>query len=177
MAHTNHDRHAAIDPPLQERFTLAGANALAKERYFWLRSVGAFPKDQYNNFHVAGDANLRGYYDGTFAFKRILSSNMELQLPFPLPVSRAVARMLDRRLYLFYDWGKVFDERPLEGLPPSVRGTFDENTFDGVLTDFGVSVSLWKITAEFPLYLSKPALVGSTDKWDFRWTIGFTRLF
>lgn len=169
--------HAAIDPPLQERFALAGANALAKERYFWLRSVGAFPKDQYNNFHVAGDANLRGYYDGTFAFKRILSSNIELQLPFPLPVSRSVARTLDRRLYLFYDLGKVFDERPLEGLPPGLRGSFDENTFDDMLTDFGVSVSLWKITAEFPIYLSKPALVGSTDKWDFRWTIGFTRLF
>ncbi|HVO77096.1 MAG TPA: M1 family aminopeptidase, partial [Candidatus Bathyarchaeia archaeon] len=152
--------HAAIDPPLQGRFTLAGANALAKERFFWLRSIGAFPKDQYNNFHVAGDANLRGYYDGAFAFKRVLASNVELQLPFPLPVSRSVSRMLDRRLSLFYDAGKVLDERPLEGLPPGVRGDFDKHTFDPVLSDFGASVSLWKITAEFPLYLSNPKLVG-----------------
>jgi len=169
--------HAAIDPPLQECFTLAGANALAKERFFWLRSVGAFPKDYYANFHVAGDANLRGYYDGTFAFKRLFASNMELQLPFPLPVSRAVSRVLDRRLWLFYDWGRVLDERPLEALPPGVRGAFDENAFDNVLTDFGVGVSLWKITAEFPLYLSNPALVGEQNRWDFRWTIGLTRLF
>jgi len=169
--------HAAIDPPLQERFGLAGADALAKERFFWLRSVGAFPKDNYNNFHVAGDANLRGYYDGTFAFKSVVASNVELRIPFPLPVSRPVSRMLDRRLSLFFDWGKVLDERPLEGLPPGVRGAFDENAFDNVLTDFGLSVSLWKITAEFPLYLSNPKLVGEKDKWDFRWTIGFSRLF
>jgi hypothetical protein len=169
--------HAAIDPPLQECFNLAGADALTRERSFWLRSVGAFPKDQYNNFHVAGDANLRGYYDGTFAFRHVFASNVELKLPFPLPVSRATSRRLDRRLYLFYDWGKVLDKRPLEGLPPGIRDGFDENSFDNVLTDFGVGVSLWKITAEFPLYLSNPALVGEADRWDFRWTIGFSRLF
>jgi hypothetical protein len=169
--------HAAVDPPPQERFSLAGANALAKERFFWLRSVGAFPKDNYNNFHVAGDANLRGYYDGTFAFKSVLASNVEIRIPFPLPVSRAVSRMLDRRLSLFFDFGKVLDERPLEGLPPGVRGAHDENAFDNVLTDFGLSVSLWKITAELPFYLSNPNFVGEKDKWDFRWTIGFTRLF
>ena len=85
--------------------------------------------------------------------------------------------MLDRRLSLFYDAGKISDQRPLEGLPPTARGKFDENTFDNVLTDFGVSVSLWRITAEFPLYLSDPELVGGGEKWDFRWTVGFTRLF
>jgi hypothetical protein len=169
--------HAAIDPPPQGRFNLAGANALAKERFFWLRSVGAFPKDNYSNFHVAGDANLRGYFDGAFAFKSVFASNVELELPFPLPVSRSVSRTLDRRLSLFFDWGKVLDKRPLEGLAPGVRGTYDENAFDNVLTDFGFSVSLWKLTAEFPLYLSNPTFVGDTDKWDFRWTIGFNRLF
>jgi hypothetical protein len=168
---------AAIDPPLQERFTLAGANTLEKESRFWLRSVGAFPKDRYNNFHVAGEANLRGYYDASFAFKSVFASNVELELPTPLPLSRQVSRMLDRRLYLFYDWGKVTDERPLEGLPPGVRQTFDAGTFDGVLSDFGVGVNLWRFTAEFPLYLNHPCLVGETDHWDFRWTIGFNRLF
>jgi len=158
-------------------FTLAGANAMAKEDYFWLRSVGAWPKDYYGNFHVAGEANLRGYYNGTFAFKRILATNLELQLPFPLPVSRKTSRMLDRRLSIFYDAGRIYDERPLEGLSPDVRGTFDENMFDNFLTDFGVSVSLWKITAEFPIYVSDPQLVGGGEKWDFRWTVGFTRLF
>ena len=78
--------HAANDPPTQERFSLAGANTLAKERYFWLRSVGAFPKDQYNNFHVAGDANLRGYFDGTFAFKQ--SVRLERRAAASVPASR-----------------------------------------------------------------------------------------
>ncbi|MDD4857689.1 MAG: M1 family metallopeptidase [Candidatus Krumholzibacteria bacterium] len=169
--------HVGIDPPIQERFTLDGANALAKERYFWLRSPGAFPEDDYNNFHVAGDANLRGYYDGAFAFRQIAAVNTEIELPFPLPVSRALSRSLDRKLYLFWDGGKVLDERPLEGLAPGVRGSLDENAFDNVLSDFGVGVSVWKLTAEFPLYLSNPELVGGSDKWDFRWTIGFSRLF
>jgi hypothetical protein len=168
--------HGANDPPLQERFSLAGANALAKEDYFWLRSVGAFPRDQYNNFHVAGDANLRGYYDGTFAFKQVFASNIELQLPFPLPVSRKTSRMLDRRLSLFCDWGSVLDDRTSEGIPPSSRAAL-AGDFGGTLADFGVSLSLWKITAEFPLYLNRPEVVGATDKWDFRWTIGFSRLF
>ncbi len=168
--------HAANDPPLQERFSLAGANTLAKERYFWLRSVGAFPKDQYNNFHVAGDANLRGYYDGTFSFKQMFASNVELQLPFPLPLSRKVSRALAPRLSLFYDCGKVLDDRKYEGIPAAAREEL-EPAFDGALADFGVSVSLWKITAEFPLFLSRPEVVGETDKWDFRWTIGFSRLF
>jgi hypothetical protein len=168
---------AMVDAPVQERFQLAGAGTLAKENYFWLRSVGAWPKDHYGNFHVPGDANLRGYYDGTFAFKQVFASNVELELPFPLPVGRKLARALDRRLYLFFDWGKVMDARPLEGLAPWVRGSFDENCFDEMLLDAGVGVSLWKLTAEFPLYLSHPALVGQDEKWDLRWTIGFKRLF
>jgi len=108
----------------------------------------------------------------------VLASNIELQLPFPLPgVSRKVSRMLDRRLSLFYDWGKVLDDRPLEGVPASQHAGLNEDMFDANLVDFGVSLSLWKITAEFPLYLSHPSVVGGTDKWDFRWTIGFSRLF
>jgi hypothetical protein len=168
---------AAVDPPLQERFNLAGANTLERENRFWLRSVGAFPKDQYNNFHVAGDANLRGYYDATSAFKKVFASNIELELPLPLPVSRTVSRVLDRRLYLFYDWGKVSDERPLEGLTPDARRTINPGIFDGMLSDFGIGLSLWRLTAEFPLYLNHPCLVGEQDHWDFRWTIGFNRLF
>jgi outer membrane protein assembly factor BamA len=168
--------YSSIDPPLQERFNLAGANTLIKERSFWLRSVGAFPenKDGFNNFHVAGDANLRGYYNGVFAFKRVFASNAELELPFPLPINRKLSRMLDRKLFLFYDWGKVMDKRPLEGLRP---GALDESTFDNIIADFGVGVSLWKVTAEFPLYLSHPCIVREKREWDFRWTIGFSRLF
>ena len=71
----------------------------------------------------------------------------------------------------------MLDERPYEGIPAAAREALDESAFDGALADFGVSVSLWKITAEFPLYLSRPEVVGDTDKWDFRWTIGFSRLF
>ena len=169
--------YSGMDPPLQERFNLAGANQLIKERSFWLRSVGAFPKDIYNNFHVAGDANLRGYYDGTFAFKRIVAGNVELQIPFPLPVSRSVSRKLDRRLYVFYDWGRVLDEEPLEGLPPSARSGFTKGDFNNYLSDAGIGVRIWKISAELPLYLSHPYIVGEKDAWDFRWTIGFNRLF
>lgn len=168
---------ASNDPPLQERFSLAGANTLAKERYFWLRSVGAWPKDYYNNFHVAGDANVRGYYDAMFAFKRVLAANLEVLFPFPVPMSRKTSRMLDPRFSLFVDWGKVLDEHKLEGVPPGDRAGLDENSFDSVFSGAGVSVSLWKITAEFPVYLSKPELVGEQNQWDFRWTIGFSRLF
>jgi hypothetical protein len=169
--------HSAVDPPLQEMYNLAGAGPLDKERYFWLRSVGAFPEDYYMNFHVPGDANLRGYYDGDFSFKRVFASNIELQLPFPLPVGRKASRLLDRRLYLFYDWGKVLSERPMEFLPIEVRQTLDPATFDGIISDFGAGLSLWKLTAEFPLYLSHPEISGEEERWDFRWTIGIHRLF
>lgn len=167
----------SVFPPTQELFNLAGANTLIKEEYFWLRSVGAFPKGEFNNFHVAGDANLRGYYDGTFAFKRLYATNLELDIPFPLPVSRGVSRMLDRRLYLFFDAGKIIDKKPLEGLPPELRATADMSAFHKAVTDFGVGVSLWRLNAEFPLYLNHPRLVGGKDQWDFRWTVGFTRSF
>ena len=169
--------HSAVDPPLQEMYNLAGAGPLDKERYFWLRSVGAFPEDYYNNFHVPGDANLRGYYDGDFSFKRIFSSNIELDLPFPLPGGRGLRRLLDQRLYLFYDWGKVLSEHPMEFLPASMRATLDPTVFDGYISDFGVGISVWKLTAEFPLYLSNPEISGEEEEWDLRWMIGFNRLF
>jgi hypothetical protein len=169
--------HSAVDPPLQEMYNLAGAGPLDKERYFWLRSVGAFPEDYYGNFHVPGDANLRGYYDGDFSFKRIFSSNIELDLPFPLPGGRGLRRLLRQRLYLFYDWGKVISKYPMEFLPAEMRETLDPTTFDGYISDFGVGVSVWKLTAEFPLYLSNPEISGEDEQWDLRWTIGFKRLF
>jgi len=169
--------HSAVDPPLQEMYNLAGAGPLDKERYFWLRSVGAFPEDYYGNFHVPGGANLRGYFDGDFSFKRIFSSNIELELPFPLPGGRGLRRLLDQRLYLFYDWGKVLSEHPMEFLPAGVRGTLDPTILDGYISDFGVGVSVWKLTTEFPLYLSDPEISGEEDQWDLRWTVGFKRLF
>ncbi len=169
--------HSAVDPPLQEMYNLAGAGPLDKERYFWLRSVGAFPEDYYGNFHVPGDANLRGYYDGDFSFKRIFSSNIELDLPFPLPGGRGLRRLLDQRLYLFYDWGKVLSEHPMEFLPAAMRAALDPTVFDGYISDFGVGISVWKLTAEFPLYLSNPEISGEEEQWDLRWTVGFKRLF
>lgn len=169
--------YSSISPPLQERFNLAGAGAFTKESYFWLRSVGAFPEDYYVHFHVPGDANLRGYFDGDFSFKRIFASNNELTLPFPLPVGRKVSRMLNRKLYLFYDAGKVIDDEPLEALPPAMRPGFEEEIFDEVLTDFGIGVHLWRIRAEFPIYISHPELTGYIEKWDFRATVGFDGLF
>ena len=169
--------YSSIDPPLQEMFNLAGAGGLEKERYFWLRSVGAFPKDYYGNFHVPGDGNLRGYYDGDYSFRRLFASNIELELPFPLPVGRQLSRRLDRRLYLFYDWGTVLDERPLEPLPPTLKNNIDEEMFEEILFDAGVGITLWRITAEFPLYVSHPEFTGDEEKWEFRWTVGLKSLF
>jgi hypothetical protein len=169
--------HSVVNPPLQETYNLAGAGPLDKERYFWLRSVGAFPADYYTNFHVPGDANLRGYYDGDYSFKRIFASNIELELPFPLPMGRTAGRLLDQRLYLFYDWGKVLSNRPMKLLPAGAQAELDPAVFDEIIQDFGVGVSLWKLTAEFPLYLSHPEISGEQERWDFRWTVGIHRLF
>ena len=169
--------YSSIDPPLQEMFNLAGAGVMQKENYFWLRSVGGFPRDYYTNFHVPGDANLRGYFDGDYSFRRVFGSNIELELPFPLPLSRGLSRWLDHRLYLFYDWGKILDADPLEGLPPAMRTGFPGEVFDEVLQDFGIGLNIKWLTAEFPLYISHPVLTGDEEKWDFRWTIGIHRLF
>ncbi|UCF05823.1 MAG: M1 family metallopeptidase [bacterium] len=169
--------YSSIDPPMQERFNLAGAGVLDKERYFWLRSVGAFPKDYYNNFHLPGDANLRGYYDGDYSFSRIFASNVELQVPCPLPIGRRLLRRVRPRLFAFYDWGKVMDKHPMEAFPGGVPPGLDETVFDGIIFDFGVGLRLWRIYGEFPLYLSNPEIAGETDEWDFRWKVGFWSLF
>lgn len=169
--------YSSIDPPLQEMFNLAGAGVLDRERYFWLRSVGAFPKDHYSNFHVPGNGNLRGYYNGDFCFRRLFASNIEMSFPLPLPLGKKLSRIIDRKLYMFFDWGRVFDQKPLEGLPPTMRGGFDEDFFNDVIYDFGVGISIWRITAEFPFYISHPKLTGDEEKWDLRWTIGINRLF
>ncbi|MBU8921366.1 MAG: M1 family metallopeptidase [Bacteroidales bacterium] len=167
---------ATMDPPLQEMFNLAGAGPVDKEDFFWLRSKGAFPEDYYNNFHVAGDANLRGYFDGDFSFKSIVSSNIELKLPF-LPLGKKLSNALRPELYLFYDYGKALGEDPLEALPDEVGERLGENAFDYVLQDAGIGIKIWNITAEFPFYLSHPEISGETENWDMRWTIGFSSLF
>jgi hypothetical protein len=169
--------HSAVDPPLQEMYNLAGAGPLDKERYFWLRSVGAWPEDYYGNFHVPGDANLRGYYGGDYSFKKIFAINTELELPFPLPVGRKLRRRLDQRLYLFWDAGQALGKRRAQFLPPDVAATIGETVFDGFVWDFGVGINIWKLTAEFPVYLSNPEISGEEERWDFRWTIGIHRLF
>ncbi len=169
--------HSSVDPPMQEMYNLAGAGTLDKERYFWLRSVGAWPKDYYGNFHVPGDANLRGYYEGDFSFKKIFAVNTELELPFPLPVGRKLRRTLDQRLYLFWDAGQAAGKRRTQFIPEDVLEGIDPTTFDGFIWDFGVGINIWKLTAEFPVYLSNPEIAGEEDRWDFRWTVGIHRLF
>ncbi len=169
---------STIDPPLQEMYNLAGAGVLDKEDLFWLRSRGAFWKDYYNNYHLPGDANLRGYFNGDFSFKKIFSNNIEVAFPLPLPRVGPLARhRMRREFYLFYDWGKVLDKRPQEFLPPGLWASLDKEIFNDVLQDFGLGLKVWKLSAEFPLYISHPSLTGDRENWDFRWTIGLESLF
>jgi len=166
--------NSANDPPPQSRYNLAGAGVLEKESYFWLRSVGAVPRGSYANFRLPGHANLRGYFEGDYAFKRIAALGAELDLPFPLPgglPARLRGPLGERRLYLFFDAGAVLDERPHELVPAEL--SLGPDFFDDVLRDFGLGIKLWRLTAEFPLWVSHPALCGETERWDLRWTIGF----
>jgi hypothetical protein len=165
-----------IDPPAQEKLNLAGAGVREKEQYFWLRSVGAFPEDHYNNWVLPGNSNLRGYFNGDYAFKRSVAVNAELGLPFWVP--RFLKPSLkDRQLYLFYDAGTVLDDRPFEALPAELAESLDPNYFNGWFQDFGIGIRIWAIKAEVPLYLSHPDLVGDEEQWAPRWTIGIDTLF
>ncbi|MCK4350300.1 MAG: hypothetical protein KAX13_05540, partial [Candidatus Krumholzibacteria bacterium] len=101
----------------------------------------------------------------------------ELELPFPLPVGRKTRRTLDQRLYLFFDWGQALSKRRMEFIPEDVREKLDPTLFDGFIYDFGVGINIWKLTAQFPLYLSNPEISGEKDRWDLRWTVGIHRLF
>ncbi len=168
---------STIDPPLQEMFNLAGAGSLDKENYFWLRSRGAFWKDQYNNFHVSGDGNLRGYYNADFSFKSLFASNIEIEVPLPIPPGRKGGGKMIPKIFLFYDWGKVLDSSPLHLVPEPLSSELDSDIFDDILQDFGIGVRVWKLTANFPLYISHPSLTGDEEKWEYRWTIGFNSLF
>ncbi|MBN2185654.1 MAG: hypothetical protein JW746_10030 [Candidatus Krumholzibacteriota bacterium] len=168
---------ATIDPPVQELFNLAGAGSIDKDDYFWLRSRGAFWKDQYNNFHIPGDGNLRGYFNGDFGFKSLFSSNIEVDMPLFLPVGKELRKQAGAKLSLFYDIGKVLGSDRFRSIPDPFAESLGSGIFDGLLQDFGVGVKIWKLRADFPLYLSHPELAGDEEKWDFRWTIGFNGLF
>ncbi len=167
---------SAIDPPEQEKRNLAGAGILEKEKYFWLRSVGAFPEDYYNNWVLPGNSNLRGYFEGDYAFKRSFAVNTELGLPFWVPRFLKSA-MKDRQLYLFYDAGTILDTRPLEVLPPELAKNLGHAYFESWFQDFGVGIKVWVIKAEVPLWLSHPELSGEEEQWAPRWTIGIHTLF
>ncbi|MBN2071065.1 MAG: M1 family metallopeptidase [Candidatus Krumholzibacteriota bacterium] len=168
---------ATIDPPVQELFNLAGAGSIDKDDYFWLRSRGAFWKDNYGNFHVPGDGNLRGYYNGDFGFKSIFTSNFELEMPLPLPLGPALRKKAGASFCLFHDWGKILGGDRMRSIPDPFASEIGSDLFDGILQDFGVGVKVWKLRAEFPIYLSDPVLAGDEEKWEFRWTIGFNSLF
>lgn len=159
--------HTAMDPPRQERNLLSGRGFLDRENYFFLRSPGAFWEDSYSNIRVAGGASLRGYFDNLSLFKTVFASNMELGLPFPVPMSRKVRRMANPDLFLFYDWGKVHDS--LSGPHADALG--------GIISDFGIGFRLFGISAEFPFYLSHPSINGDEEKYEFRWTVGINRVF
>ena len=170
---------STIDPPSQERFNLGGAGSLAREGYFWLRSVGAFPRDYYDNFHLAGDANMRGYTDAAFNFKRVFSSNIELSLPLPISRTRGFKRKLGLDMYIFYDWGKVMDKGAAGELPPSIKSNFagGYDPLDHIISDFGVGVKIWRLRIDLPLYLREPGLKDETEKWRLRWLIGINGVF
>lgn len=169
--------HTSIDPPQQEKFNFSGAGALKREDYFWLRSVGAFWEGDYKNMRVTGGPNLRGYFDGSFNFTRVFSSNAELGLPFPIPMSRKLSRMAGQELYLFYDWGKVYNDNPINGVAPWSRAGLDPDVLKGFISDFGIGIRLFGFSAEFPVYLSHPSIVGEGEKWDLRWTVTVGTLF
>jgi hypothetical protein len=78
----------------------------------------------------------------------------------------------NRRLFLFYDAGRVLDEKPFETLPPELAEELGPGWFETVLQDFGIGVKLWRVTAEFPIWVSRPELNGGGEPWDFRWTVG-----
>ncbi len=167
---------SAVDPPEQEKLNLAGAGILAKEKYFWLRSVGAFPEDYYSNWVLPGNSNLRGYYEADYAFKRSAAVNAELGLPFWVPRFLKSA-LKDRQLYLFYDAGVILDNRPFEALPADLADSLDPDFFQSWMQDAGVGVKIWVFKAEFPLWLSHPELSGEEEQWAPRWTVGIHTLF
>ena len=164
-------------PEVQEKYNFSGAGAFYREDYFWLRSVGAFWKENYSNMRVTGGPNLRGYFDGSFNFTRVFASNAEIGLPFPLPLSRKMSKLADQDLYLFYDWGKVYNDNPINGVAPWSRAGIDPDTLKKVISDFGIGIRMFGISAEFPLYLSHPSIVGEEEKWDFRWSVSVGALF
>ena len=151
---------------------------LEKEKYFWLRSVGAFPRDYYDNWVLPGNSNLRGYFDGDYAFKQIFAANTELGLPFWVP-GFLKKPLKDRQFYLFYDIGTVLDARPFEALPAELAEGFAPDYFDSWFQDFGVGLKIRVFKVEMPLWLNHPELSGEDplERWAPRLTLGIHTLF
>ena len=94
--------------PLQELYTINGAGSLDTHSKPYLGAKGGLYglEDIAGNYHLPGDGNLRGFYDGGFrGVEQIMAATLELE--------RRLTRFngVDLRLRLFADGGLVWGDR------------------------------------------------------------------
>lgn len=165
---------ASSGVPLQERFYVAGAGPIRRFREFFLRSKGAIPDDL--NYHLGGDGNLRGYFDGNIGVRKLLAFNFEYLSPYKLSYwSKYVQRYtgISLQTVVFFDVGKAFEK----DRPSILKESF--------LYDLGVGLRISRSTvfgtinlrADFPFYVNKPLLNNEDNELEFRWLVSLTDSF
>jgi hypothetical protein len=160
--------------PVQDRLSVAGANAIQRFDYYYLRSPGSYPV--WLNYHLPGDGNLRGYINeidnghGFLSSDGLLTANIDvsfrrLHLLFPDFLQNALAGV---DFKIFFDGGRV-----------SLYQAKDQFLFDagiGLLVNKMILGKLRKVRFEFPLWVSQPNLnnfAHHESNWQFRWLMSF----
>ncbi len=171
--------------PTQRKFALAGAGPVAQSQRFWTRSPGAVWENL--NYHDPGDGNLRGYTVGSFGVNRLLAFNAEAGTRLPLWKLGTLVRPLTGRIswYAFYDAGKTLDDANPIGSSTRVQALVDAGVLNTTIQDAGIGFRsevrwpFWHFTArlDLPLWLSRPDIIGETDRTRFRYLLSATSTF
>ncbi|MBD3290304.1 hypothetical protein GF337_15980 [candidate division KSB1 bacterium] len=165
------------DPPVQERFFIAGGGPLDQFNEVHLRSRGSLPNQL--RYHLPGDGNLRGYttkfYNGKFPLsaQKIAATNLEVEYDETNKLANSFLKIISTsnihsKFYLFAD-AALF------------RSPDNMNEF---LADAGFGFTLAKdifdqnrlVRIDFPLWLNKPNYAepaGKERQFQFRWLISF----
>jgi hypothetical protein len=169
--------------PYQQKFYLAGGGPLEEEKLFFLRSPGAIPQDA--NYHVGGNGNLRGYYEGDFGVNRLIAMNLELGHTIPI-LSRSKKSFLGRiSATAFADAGWSTDSRnPIE-TSARVGRLFDAGVLDKTICDAGIGFTLardlpfWDLflRLDIPFYVNQPAINGETEETSLRYVFSLKSAF
>jgi hypothetical protein len=161
---------SGADPVKQRQIYAAGADPVEQFASPFLRSTGALLVRPDVYYHMAGGGNLRGF-DPRLSSQGLVAVNLELERTL---AARPRAKLFRRvAIATFGDAGEVFADGG------RTRLLVDAGV--GLRAEHRLGGTSFTTRADFPIYVSRPALAADTHpgntKAGFRWTFGFSPAF